>query len=72
MDYRNRYAQYKSDPDLKAAHASAPFIVTWDDHEVDNDYAGNRDENNTPPEVFLLRRAAAYQAFYESMPLRPA
>ena len=63
VDYRNRYAQYKMDPDLRAAHASAPFIVTWDDHEVDNDYAGDRDENDTPPEVFLLRRAAAYQAY---------
>ena len=41
VDYRNRYALYKSDPDLRAAHASAPFIVTWDDHEVDNDYAGD-------------------------------
>ena len=44
VDYRNRYAQYKSDPDLMAAHLSAPFIMTWDDHEVDNDYAGDRDE----------------------------
>ena len=44
--------------------------MTWDDHEVDNDYAGDFDENDTPPEVFLLRRAAAYQAYYESMPLR--
>ena len=72
VDYRNRYAQYKMDPDLKAAHASAPFIVTWDDHEVDNDYAGNLDENDTPAEVFLLRRAAAYQAFFEAMPMRAA
>jgi alkaline phosphatase D len=70
VDYRNRYALYKMDPDLRAAHASAPFIVTWDDHEVDNDYAGDLDENGTPAEVFLLRRAAAYQAFYESMPIR--
>lgn len=70
VDYRNRYAQYKSDPDLMAAHLSAPMIVTWDDHEVDNDYAGDRDERDTPPEVFLLRRAAAYQAYYETMPLR--
>ena len=53
-----------------AAHLSAPFIMTWDDREVDNDYAGDRDEHDTPPEVFLLRRAAAYQAYYESMPLR--
>ena len=70
VDYRNRYAQYKSDPDLMAAHLSAPMIVTWDDHEVDNDYAGDRDERDTPPEIFLLRRAAAYQAYYETMPLR--
>jgi len=71
-DYRNRYAQYKTDHDLMAAHASAPFIVTSDDHEVDNDYAGVSDEHDTPVEIFLLRRAAAYQAFYEAMPLRAA
>jgi alkaline phosphatase D len=70
VDYRNRYALYKSDPDLMAAHTSAPFVVTWDDHEVDNDYAGDRDEHGTTPEVFLLRRAAAYQAYFEHMPLR--
>jgi alkaline phosphatase D len=70
VDYRNRYAQYKSDPDLMAAHASAPFVLTWDDHEVDNDYSGVNDENDTPPELFLLRRAAAYQAYFETMPLR--
>jgi alkaline phosphatase D len=70
VDYRNRYAQYKSDRDLMAAHASAPFIVSWDDHEVDNDYAGESDENDTPAEIFLLRRAAAYQAYFEHMPLR--
>ena len=69
-DYRIRYAQYKTDRDLMLAHASAPFVVTWDDHEVDNDYAGYRDDQDTPPEVFLLRRAAAYQAYYEAMPLR--
>lgn len=72
VDYRNRYAQYRTDADLRAAHASAPFIVSWDDHETDNDYAGAIDEGNTPPEVFLLRRAAAYQAYYEAMPLRAA
>jgi alkaline phosphatase D len=72
VDYRNRYAQYKSDRDLMAAHASAPFIVTPDDHEVDNDYAGDTAGPDTPPEVFLLRRAAAYQAYYETMPLRHA
>ena len=72
VDYRNRYALYKSDRNLIAAHASAPFIVAWDDHEVDNDYAGTAEEHDTPPEVFLLRRAAAYQAYYENMPIRQA
>ena len=72
VDYRNRYAQYKLDPALRAAHQSAPFIVSWDDHEGDNNYAGDHDERDTPPEVFLLRRAAAYQAYFESMPLRRA
>jgi alkaline phosphatase D len=67
-DYRARYAQYKSDPDLQSAHLAAPWIVTWDDHEVANDYAGDRDERLDAN--FLARRAAAYQAFYEHMPLR--
>jgi len=70
VDYRNRYALYKTDRDLMAAHASAPWIMSWDDHEVDNNYAGDFDENGTPPEIFVLRRAAAYQAYYETMPLR--
>jgi len=69
-DYRNRYALYKLDRDLQAAHASAPWVVTWDDHEVDNNYAGDFDQDGTPPEIFRLRRAAAYQAYYETMPLR--
>ena len=72
VDYRNRYGLYKSDPDLIAAHRSAPFIVSWDDHEVENNYAGDLDENGTPAAIFLLRRAAAYQAYYEHMPLRMA
>jgi alkaline phosphatase D len=66
--YRQRYAQYKSDPDLQAAHLAAPWIVTWDDHEVANDYAADRDERLSAD--FAARRAAAYQAFYEHMPLR--
>jgi alkaline phosphatase D len=70
VDYRNRYALYKMDRDLMAAHASAPWIASWDDHEVDNNYAGDFDERGTPPELFVLRRAAAYQAYYETMPLR--
>ncbi|MES2319632.1 MAG: alkaline phosphatase D family protein [Pseudomonadota bacterium] len=68
--YRARYAQYKSDPDLQAAHLAAPWIVTWDDHEVANDYARDSDERRDPH--FAARRAAAYQAFYEHMPLRLA
>ncbi|UCH54480.1 MAG: alkaline phosphatase D family protein [Pseudomonadota bacterium] len=68
--YRNRYARYKTDPDLQRCHASFPWIVTWDDHEVDNDYANDRSEDLDPD--FLVRRAAAYQAFYEHMPLRAA
>jgi len=67
-DYRARYAQYKSDPHLQASHLVAPWIVTWDDHEVANDYANDRDERLAPN--FLERRAAAYQAFYEHMPIR--
>jgi alkaline phosphatase D len=66
--YRARYAQYKSDPDLQDAHRAAPWIMTWDDHEVSNDYAGLRDERLSSD--FARRRAAAYQAFYEHMPLR--
>ncbi len=71
VEYRNHHAQYKTDPALQAMHAAVPWIVTWDDHEVQNNYA-----NATPkaermsPEEFLLRRAAAYQAYYEHMPLR--
>jgi alkaline phosphatase D len=67
-DYRMRYAQYKTDPHLQAAHHAAPWIVTWDDHEVANDYGNDRDERLDPD--FLARRAAAYQAFYEHMPVR--
>ncbi|NVM80162.1 alkaline phosphatase D [Duganella sp. SG902] len=67
-DYRARYAQYKTDANLQAAHHAAPWIVTWDDHEVANDYGNEQDERLDPR--FLQRRAAAYQAFYEHMPLR--
>ncbi|MDT0264762.1 alkaline phosphatase D family protein [Streptomyces sp. DSM 44915] len=69
-DYRLRYALYHSDPDLRAAHAAHPFIVTWDDHEVDNNYAGAVSEQDVPAEEFLVRRAAAYRAYWENMPLR--
>jgi alkaline phosphatase D len=69
-DYRARYGLYRGDADLQAAHAAAPWIVTWDDHEVENDYANDRSENLDHPEWFLARRAAAYKAFYEHMPMR--
>jgi alkaline phosphatase D len=70
-DYRLRYGQYKVDPGLKEAHAAFPWIVAPDDHEVRNDWT-----NDGPPyddtKDFLERRAAAYQAYYEHMPLRKA
>lgn len=73
-DYRVRYGQYKSDPDLKAAHASAPWVVAPDDHDVENNWAGDHSQpDNEPdqdPAVFRQRRAAAYQAYYENLPLR--
>ena len=68
-EYRARYALYKADPDLRAAHAIAPWIVTWDDHEVENDYANDQPENPGERPRFLARRAAAYKAYYEHMPL---
>lgn len=69
-DYRRRYAQYRGDADLQAAHAAAPWFVSFDDHEVDNNWADQFDQDGTPPEIFLLRRAAALQAYFEHMPLR--
>lgn len=70
-DYRQRYAMHKVDADLQAMHAACPWLVTWDDHEVQNDYAGATPGNSGPPAPdFAARRAAAYQAFYEHMPVR--
>ncbi|NNJ26580.1 alkaline phosphatase D family protein [Alienimonas chondri] len=70
-DYRNRHALYKTDPDLQAMHAACPWLVTWDDHEFDNNYAaGISEQSGIDPQLFLTRRAAAYQAYYEHMPLR--
>ncbi|AVS64018.1 alkaline phosphatase [Paracidovorax avenae] len=69
-DFRDRYALHRSDPALQAAHAAAPWAVTWDDHEVENDYAGL--SGREPEAAFADLRAAAYQAFYEHMPLRAA
>jgi len=67
-DYRQRYAIYKSDPHLKAAHAAGPWMLVSDDHEVANDYAADHSAQDDPPELFLARRAAAYQAYYEHVP----
>ena len=70
-DYRNRHALYKTDPHLQATHAAFPWVVTWDDHEFDNNYAdGISEEKNVDPQKFMQRRADAYKAYYESMPLR--
>jgi alkaline phosphatase D len=63
---------YKLDPDLQAAHAAFPFVVVWDDHEVANDYSGLAPEYDVPSPEFTARRAAAYQAFYEHLPIRLA
>ncbi|MDB5705989.1 MAG: alkaline phosphatase [Sphingomonas bacterium] len=68
--YRVRYASYKLDPLLQAAHHAAPWISTWDDHEVENNYTGDLGEKNGDPAAFLKLRAAAYHAYYEHMPLR--
>lgn len=68
-DYRHRYALYKLDPDLQAAHAACAWMVTSDDHEVDNDYAAGRSEEGDVLDLFLARRAAAYRAYYEHMPV---
>ncbi|WP_266080674.1 alkaline phosphatase D family protein [Haladaptatus caseinilyticus] len=67
-DYRIRHAQHKTDPNLQDSHAAFPWILTWDDHEVENNYAD--EDDGAPPEEFLKRRAAAYQAYWEHMPLR--
>ncbi|WP_076068131.1 alkaline phosphatase D family protein [Sphingomonas montana] len=69
-DYRRRYAQYKLDGDLQAAHAAAPWWTTFDDHEVEDNWVGLEDKYDTPAAVFRLRRAAAFQAWYEHSPVR--
>lgn len=67
--YRRRYAEHKTDAMLQRAHTAAPWIVTWDDHEVANDYAGG---NPAEPDEkdFIARRVAAYRAYFENMPIR--
>lgn len=75
-DYRNRHALYKLDPALQAAHRAFPWVLTWDDHEVENNYTGLVDEvddtgaRRQDPAAFSAERAHAYQAYFEHMPIR--
>jgi alkaline phosphatase D len=69
-DYRVRHALYKGDADLRAAHASVPWLFTWNDHEVQEGYAGDSPQGGLPLEQFMARRTAAYRAYYEHLPLR--
>lgn len=71
--YRSRHATYKLDADLRASHAAHPWVLTWDDHEVVNDYAGDRVRGDLglDTHLFLRRRAAAYKAYFEHMPISP-
>jgi alkaline phosphatase D len=67
--YRDRYALYRSDADLREAHRMFPWIITWDDHEVQNNYADEFPQDSQQGDGFLARRAAAYQAHYEWLPM---
>lgn len=69
-DYRRRYAQEKLDLDLQAAHAAAPWLVSYDDHEIVNNWVGDHTDAEVPADVFRLRRTAAMQAWYENTPVR--
>ncbi len=69
--YRARHATYKLDADLRAAHAAHPWVLTWDDHEVENDYADDHSPSGLSVEQFLQRRAAAYKAYFEHLPVTP-
>jgi alkaline phosphatase D len=72
VDYRKRYALYRTDKGLQALHAAAPFIAVWDDHEVCNDtYKAGAENHNAGEGDFFVRRAAAIQAYYEWLPIRP-
>lgn len=69
-DYRRRYALYKNEAESQELHQVAPWIVTWDDHEVGDNWAGIYPKDLVPSDAFMERRAAAFQAYYENMPLR--
>jgi alkaline phosphatase D len=68
--YRMRYALYRADPDLQAAHAAFPWVLTWDDHEVQDNYAAGVPRFDIPARDFLVQRANAYRAYWENQPLR--
>ncbi|TCM69972.1 alkaline phosphatase D [Acinetobacter calcoaceticus] len=71
-DYRKRYALYRTDVDLQAAHLRHPFIVIWDDHELANDAWKDGAENHQANKgAFEARKLAALQAYFEWMPIRP-
>ena len=74
LDYRRRYAHYRTDGDLQSLHATAPFIAVWDDHEIANDTWREGAENHDPATEgdFLARKLQALQAYFEWMPVRPA
>jgi alkaline phosphatase D len=69
-DYRLLYGAYKRDAGLQAAHAVAPWVATWDDHEVENNYAADVPEQAADEATFAERRRAGYQAYWEHLPLR--
>ncbi|MFE3037464.1 alkaline phosphatase D family protein [Streptomyces canus] len=73
-DYRIRHGRYKTDPDLQALHAVAPVVAIWDDHEFANDAWSGGAENHTEGAegAWSARQAAAKQAYFEWMPVRPA
>lgn len=68
--YRAQYAWYRQDPDLQASHHAAPWILTWDDHEVEDNYAADTSARDGSRPAFAARRAAAYRAYWEHLPLR--
>lgn len=68
--YRTRFAQYKTDPDLQAAHAAFPWVAVFDDHEVENDWAGDHSDSGMPAPAFRQRRANAFRAYWEHLPMR--
>ncbi|TCO23505.1 alkaline phosphatase D [Kribbella steppae] len=71
-DYRRRHALYKAEPQTQQLHHTAPWLVTWDDHEIQDNWAGLYPRDGVPTDAWRLRRAAAIQAYWENMPLRPS